>query len=110
MTGPQVMMLYTIQRERPCQVTKLAQMMEVKPSAITVMIDRLVQHGFVSRTHDVHDRRVVLLEMTERGKEILEEIRRMRFKAMGLYLSQLEAEELTAFINTFEKLAEQINK
>ena len=33
----------------------------MEPSAITVMIDRLVEHGFVKRLADEQDRRVTLL-------------------------------------------------
>lgn len=105
LTGPQTMMLYTILRHQPCQVTKLAQMMEVKPGAITVMIDRLLHQGMVERTYDAKDRRVVLLTLSAHGLEIIEEIRKLRFETISRYLSELEPEEVAALLSTFDKLS-----
>lgn len=104
LTGPQIMMLYTISNLQPCQTTKLAQSLEVTPSAITVMIDRLVLHGFVVRKQHGNDRRVVLLELTEQGHDALRKIRECRSEVVQKYLSYLDPGELELFLNTFEKI------
>ena len=65
LTPGQVFMLHLIRNESLCSVSKLAEKMEVAPSAITVMLDRLENHGFVSRKRDTSDRRVVIIELTE---------------------------------------------
>lgn len=109
LTGPQIMLLYSIVSNHPCQMTKLAQTMEVTPSAITVMIERLVQHGYVMRKADEHDRRVVLLEVTEQGRRALDQIREFRSAAIKQYLSYLEPEELELFLKAFEKIAQNVN-
>ncbi|TVY09019.1 MarR family winged helix-turn-helix transcriptional regulator [Paenibacillus cremeus] len=108
-TGPQLMMLYSIIKMQPCPTTKLAQQLEVTPSAITVMIDRLVNHGYVVRKADEHDRRVVLLEVTEQGHQVLQTIKELRTQAVKTYLSYLEPEEFDLFLNIFEKIAHNIN-
>lgn len=105
LTGPQFFMLHFIQREKQCKTTKLAEKMEVKPSAITVMIDRLVNNGFVTREHDEQDRRVVLVQLTETGHKALDEVSQLRKKIIGRYLSHLEPEVLETFVQAFEKLA-----
>ncbi|GLI09583.1 MULTISPECIES: MarR family winged helix-turn-helix transcriptional regulator [Paenibacillus] len=110
LTGPQIMMLYTIVRCEPCQVGRLAQRMEVTPSAITVMIDRLVQNGFVHRKHDENDRRVVLLEATEQAREALLRIRALRSEVINTYLSYLEPHELEPFLQSFEKIAHKMSE
>lgn len=46
----------------------ISKKMYVKPSAITVMIDRLIDQELVERYHDKDDRRVVIIELTKRGK------------------------------------------
>ena len=71
-TRPQMFMLYAIRKHGKCKLTQLAEQMEVKPSAITVMIDRLEHAEFVKRTHGTVDRRSVLVELTPLGKETLE--------------------------------------
>ncbi|MCZ8517408.1 MarR family transcriptional regulator [Paenibacillus filicis] len=107
-TGQQIMMLYQIVSLKPCTVTMLAHKLDVKPSAITVMIDRLVQHGYVSRTHDEKDRRVVLLELTEEGVAVLQRVRKIRTDTLEGYMSRLEPEEWDSFLRIFEKLVQDI--
>ena len=43
----------------------ISEKMYVKPSAITVMIDRLIDQELVERYHDKDDRRVVIIELTK---------------------------------------------
>ena len=46
-TKPQTFLLYALNKFGKCKLSQLAEMMEVKPSAITVMIDRLEKAGYV---------------------------------------------------------------
>ncbi|MEI7025506.1 MarR family transcriptional regulator [Paenibacillus sp. y28] len=108
LTGPQLMLLHFIAKEGECQVTKLASIMEVKPSAITVMIDRLVGHGFVNRKASLEDRRVVLLKVTEQGQSVLQQVRGIRDRKLQQLFAQLQPEELDAFLTTFEKIISQM--
>lgn len=104
-TGPQYYMLYMIQHHGRIKLTQLAEKLEVKPSAITVMIDRLVLANLVTRHHDDKDRRVVLVQLTTTGEEALEKVKRIRNEVTRDYMSDLSKDELDTFINTFEKLA-----
>lgn len=58
MTSAQVFMLHFIQQTRQLSVSLLAEKMEVAPSAITVMLDRLENRHFVVRVRGKKDRRV----------------------------------------------------
>jgi DNA-binding MarR family transcriptional regulator len=106
-TGPQIYMLYYINQQETCKLTQLAEKMEVKPSAITVMIDRLEKHGFVKRTHDTVDRRSVLVQVTPAGKEVLEKAMRQRNEILGTYLSRLEPTERLLIAELLEKMVSQ---
>src|SRR5690348_505883 len=52
LTGQQFFVLYFLSTKGVCKVTDLAEKMKVKPSASTVMIDRLVKNEYVHRRHD----------------------------------------------------------
>lgn len=106
LTGPQYHMLSIISKEKSCNVTYLSEMLEVKPSAITVMIDRLVQSGYVDRRHDEQDRRAVILSATEDGEKILEKAKIRSRKVLKSYLSLVEQNELDVLISTIEKFAQ----
>jgi MarR family transcriptional regulator, organic hydroperoxide resistance regulator len=53
---------------------ELAAQLKVGPSAITPLVDRLVDHGFARREEDLLDRRVTRSFATARGLELLERI------------------------------------
>lgn len=86
-------------------LTQLAEKMEVKPSAITVMIDRLEKAGYVKRTHGTVDRRSVLVEVTSLGNETLEKAILERNEILKTYLLRLKPEEILTFTELLEKVA-----
>lgn len=104
LTGPQFHMLALIAKNKNCNVSYLSDKLEVKPSAITVMADRLVQSGYVERRHDDQDRRAVLLSVTELGDQVYEEARKRSRNVLKSYLSGLEPHELEVLIGVIEKL------
>jgi MarR family transcriptional regulator, organic hydroperoxide resistance regulator len=105
-TGPQMFMLYFINKHERCKLNMLADKMEVKPSAITVMIDRLEKPGYVKRTHDQVDRRSVLVEITPEGKEILVAAVKQRNEILSGYLSRLEPNETVLVAELLEKMVD----
>ncbi|MBS4223709.1 MarR family winged helix-turn-helix transcriptional regulator [Lederbergia citrea] len=105
-TKPQTFMLYALNKFGQCKVSQLAEMMEVKPSAITVMIDRLEGGGYVKRTHGTVDRRSVLVEMTPLGKDVLKKAIRQRNEILKTYLSRLEQEEVRVITELLEKMVD----
>jgi DNA-binding MarR family transcriptional regulator len=104
LTNPQFYMLDFIRNKGQCRVTDMAKIMEVKPSAITLMIDRLESQGWVTRSQDPSDRRGVIVELTEQGKYILEEAKQLRDQLTRKYLSHLNQEELESLVKLYEKL------
>ncbi|MED1106021.1 MarR family transcriptional regulator [Bacillus paramycoides] len=104
LTPPQFYILKILDHYGASRATQLAEKMYVKPSAITVMIDRLIDHGFVERYHDNNDRRVVVIELTKKGKATVEEAMAARNEHIAKYFSQLELQEREDLLRLFEKL------
>ncbi|MEF2967959.1 MarR family transcriptional regulator [Paenibacillus sp. M1] len=105
LTGPQFHMLTIIAKKKCCNVRYLSERLEVKPSAITVMTDRLVQSGYVERRHDEQDRRSVLLSVTELGAEVLRKAEKRSRKVLESYLADLTPHEQEVLLNIIEKFA-----
>lgn len=103
-TKPQIMMLYAIYTYEKCRLSQLAEKMEVKPSAITVMIDRLERENFVKRSHDPDDRRAVIVALTKSGEEVLEEVMGEWNDVLKQYLAKFELEEVRILTELLEKL------
>jgi DNA-binding MarR family transcriptional regulator len=105
LTPGQVFMLYFISQETPCTVSKLADKMEVNPSAITVMLDRLKNHGLIDRQRHQNDRRVVVVTLTTSGHRTLEQMLSVRSRVIQHCLTELGAETAHTFVETLEDFA-----
>ncbi|MGE6346225.1 MarR family winged helix-turn-helix transcriptional regulator [Bacillus mycoides] len=104
LTPPQFYILKILDHYGASRATQLAEKMYVKPSAITVMTDRLIDHGLVERYHDDNDRRVVIIELTKKGKATVEEAMAARNEHIAKYFSHLELQEREDLLRLFEKL------
>lgn len=104
LTPPQFYILKILDHYGASRATQLAEKMYVKPSAITVMTDRLIDHGLVERYHDDNDRRVVVIELTKKGKTTVEEAMAARNEHIAKYFSHLELQEREDLLRLFEKL------
>ncbi|RJE90247.1 MarR family transcriptional regulator [Paenibacillus sp. 1011MAR3C5] len=103
-TGTQMYMLHYIRQSGRCRLTELAEKLDVKPSAVTVMIDRLVKSDYVVRTHDTDDRRVILVELTPTGIAILEKAQAMREEIVGAYIEKLNPADVQTTTEVLEKM------
>ena len=64
---PQLTCLLALHEYGQLQTSKLAKYMMVKPSTATGIVDRLEEKGLVIRQRSRLDRRVVTIELTEKG-------------------------------------------
>ena len=58
--------------------SELAQRLKIAPRSATEVVDALEAKGLVSRSPDPGDRRAVLVALTDRGRELSEEVRKAR--------------------------------
>ncbi|MFW5735554.1 MAG: MarR family winged helix-turn-helix transcriptional regulator [Oceanidesulfovibrio sp.] len=69
MTLPQMHTLEILGVNPPLRMKELAQKMGVTTGTLTVQVDRLVRSGMVRRCPHQEDRRSILVELTEEGRE-----------------------------------------
>lgn len=56
----------------PQSASQLADLLGVTPSAITAMVESLVRRGLATRSHDPHDRRVTMVQVTGAGSAVVD--------------------------------------
>jgi DNA-binding MarR family transcriptional regulator len=98
LTTAQLKSLFFIDNEGSTNFTKLAAALGVTSSNVTGIIDRLVEQGLVSRRENPEDRRVLLLGVTKKGKELLTNLRERRVKQMSKVLTHMSDEELSILV------------
>ncbi|WP_338602409.1 MarR family transcriptional regulator [Sulfolobus tengchongensis] len=94
--------------EEPRSMVYLANRYFVTQSAITVAVDRLESNGLVRRIRDSKDRRVVVVEITEKGREILKEGNEIYKKLVAEILSDVHDNEVNELIDKLTKILSKI--
>ena len=91
-----------------CTSTELAYCFGVKKSAITPIINRLYEKGWVERNRDEKDRRVIYLSLTAEGKIIFSEMEKKIQTIIESVISKFDYTEIENFLETFAKLDQLI--
>lgn len=84
-------------------------MMTPKPN-LTGMADKLIEEGLIERTFDPGDRRIVILKITEKGKEYLIEFKKKLRKEMIKKLEVLNDNDVKRLNYLIEELKEILDK
>ena len=85
-TLPQFIILEYLSREEESKMTELARVINVTTAATTGIVDRLVRDGYVKRSYEPKDRRVVKIKLTAKGSEVLKKINSQRHQmAMRIF-------------------------
>ncbi|MFD7298376.1 MULTISPECIES: MarR family winged helix-turn-helix transcriptional regulator [unclassified Streptomyces] len=89
--------------ETPPRMADLAERLEVVPRAVTTTVDGLEAADLVRRAPDPTNRRVIRIELTDKGRAALRELRSARRAAAEEILAPLDKEQraqLTVLLNT----------
>ncbi len=104
LTTDQHYVLRYIHKVQKCTTTELAEVFDVKKSAITAIINRMWAKGLIKRTRDKKDRRVVYLTLTDEGAELFRQTEERIQRLVQSLISQFDLGEIKQFIATYEKL------
>jgi DNA-binding MarR family transcriptional regulator len=81
--------LNTLERTGPCRLTALATAEGVTQPAMTQLVGRLADAGFVTKCADPADGRVVHVQLTDSGRDYLARRRDFRTERLSGLLAQL---------------------
>ena len=95
---PSLRSLFFISSSGGSNPGRLAASLGVTPPNVTGIVDRLVEQGLVGRRESEQDRRVLLLQTTDKGEAILSDLRESRTNTMTEVLSRLDEAELQALL------------
>lgn len=73
MPKQQMGLLFHISKEDRRSMSYYSEKMMVTKSNLTVLADKLINDGFVEREFDPDDRRVIILALTKKGEEYINE-------------------------------------
>ncbi|AWZ47615.1 MarR family transcriptional regulator [Clostridiaceae bacterium 14S0207] len=85
-------------------MSEIAQQLEITVGTLTIAINNLVKKGYVERKRSETDRRVVLIELTRKGKLAFRVHEKFHSDMIRATIEGLSDEEESVLINSLEKL------
>jgi DNA-binding MarR family transcriptional regulator len=90
--------LQSVDRRGPSMVGELGDDLGLVPSTASRLSDRLAQAGLITRRPAPSNRRSTLLELTDAGRAILDELVEQRIRAFGAVANQMSKQDRAALI------------
>jgi MarR family transcriptional regulator, 2-MHQ and catechol-resistance regulon repressor len=87
----------------PLPVNTIGPIVDLTPGSISIAVDRLVAKDLVSRVESAEDRRVRIVALTPRGKDLIVPAFRKHAGQMKRVFSELSPEELRALEEALKK-------
>ena len=109
-TFSQYSVLLALSRSGPMQMNKLSEHMLVAPANVTGLVDRMERKGYVRRKRDERDRRLYVIEMTERGSRVFKSISSRFRQYAGNLGSTLTREERDSTLAGLRKVKMEVEK
>jgi MarR family 2-MHQ and catechol resistance regulon transcriptional repressor len=87
----------------PLPVNTIGPIVDLTPGSISIAVDRLVAKGLVSRVESADDRRVRVVALTPRGKDLIVSAFRKHSGQMKRVFSEVSPEELRGLEASLKK-------
>jgi len=113
-TVPQAFTLKALKEQgETCRMSDLAAIRFHSPAAMTGIVDRLIHLELVQRKSDANDRRVILLELTGRGRATIAKIEKKAQSVMQGFFESVPVKDrettMRMFLRLKDFLKEEIN-
>ncbi|SFE67127.1 DNA-binding transcriptional regulator, MarR family [Paenibacillus algorifonticola] len=109
MSLSQFKLLYWLKQGGQQRVSDLAEKMCISAAAITGLADKLSAEGNIDRVRDEEDRRVVYIDITDKGKATLDQISDDQKETLSMMLDCLAPEDIAHLKRIFRKLNDHIH-
>lgn len=90
---PQFSILMQLHHKGPCGMSGISEGYEITPAATSQLVDKLVQSGLIQRVEDPNDRRAKLLSLTDKGRELILNGIKERYRWVNEMVDKLTADE-----------------
>jgi DNA-binding MarR family transcriptional regulator len=95
--------LRTLAPDRELAMKDLADQLHLTPPSVTALTRRLVISGLLGRRPHADDSRVVLLSLTDAGRDLHQQLYHEQLQAMGQLLAGLSEEEQRLFLDLLDR-------
>lgn len=108
LTPPQFYILHVLKYQGRMTVSQLGQLLGLTSGATTTATNRIEEVGYILRTRDQGDRRVVWLEITREGILMIESSLEKRSEIWGGFLDEFDNAELKTLQSLLGKVKKEL--
>ncbi len=102
--------LGALQRHGPLPISEVGKRLYISKPYMTQLVDDLIGEELVERLPDATDRRVINIQITDKGKKRLKEIGNMFKEDLEEYLSDLDEEDIRVLDDSLKNLNRILGK
>ena len=107
-TRAQWIVLFRLREQEGLSQVDLADVLELQPISLVRLLDRLVEHELLERRHDPKDRRANRLFLTERGRQLVDDLDSLRDAIATDVLQGVPDEAIETSLGTLRDIKERI--
>ena len=108
LTGPQLTVLKVLEGLGDLSLSELSERIRAQNSTVTGIIDRMEREDLVVRSRSTEDRRVVRIQLTEKGARIAREISVEPMEVFRSALQSLSVGEMRDLLKILTKIAQRV--
>ena len=108
---PQFSVMMQLHHRGNCAVGDISERFDITNAAASQLVDKLVQSGFIKREEDPQDRRAKMLNLTDKGKDLIQRGIEERYRWVDQLSSKLTVEErdqVTDALNIMTRAAQEL--
>jgi MarR family transcriptional regulator, organic hydroperoxide resistance regulator len=109
-TQTQMQLAIELAQEGQTTIRQLADRLGVTPAAVSLMVDRMVEHGWLERVRDERDRRLVWVRLTPDAQAMSEALIRVQREQIVAFLSEVPEEERRPFLRNLARFVRMMGK
>lgn len=103
---PQFSILMQLHHRGPCGMSEISERFDITAAAASQLTEKLVQGGYIERAEDPSDRRAKSIQLTPKGKELVDVGMTERYRWMDELVSKLSAEDKPKVVEALKVLTE----
>jgi DNA-binding MarR family transcriptional regulator len=93
----------------PCTANELAQAIDQNPSAVTRLLDKFQDLGWVRREAHAQDRRALQIVLTDEGRALWQQLKQRGDEAIASALRDLSADEREQLTSLLTRVRDSLN-
>lgn len=107
MTHSELQIFHLIKQKQGITVKEIAEQLSISPSAVTQVVNKLIEKDFLQKEQSTDDKRSIKLSLSEKSQKIGNKIKKIVFKQLAPIFDTLSDEDLEKYLELNKKLIEK---